>query len=264
MSDLLSLFHAPGRSMVYAQLTLVAALMLIAILIWGLFDSRTLGGDQVWVKPAKFAASFVIHFGTLAIIIAFMSPEVAQRRIIAITGWILAAVFIFEMAYIIIQAARAQHSHFNHTTPFHSAMYSLMGLGAVVLIAMPLAIAWLAKNDVAFGPATQAGILLGAIVSFVLTLVIAGYLGNQGGHFVGHQSDPQRVLPFLGWSTEVGDLRPAHFFALHALQILPLIGLYADRIGQGIFIVWVAAIAYAALTAGLFVQALLGQPLIRL
>ena len=125
------------------------------------------------------------------------------------------------MAYLIFQAAQAQHSHFNDTTSFHSMMYSLMGVGAVVLIALPVVIAWLAKGDIAFGPATQSGIWWGAIISLVLTVIIGGYLGGNGSHFVGDQSNLELVLPFFGWSTEVGDLRPAHFLSLHAWQVLP-------------------------------------------
>ena len=143
-------------------------------------------------------------------------------------------------------------------------MYSLMGVGAVILIALPVIIAWLAKSDIAFGPATQSGIWWGAVISFVLTLVIGGYLGGNGSHFVGNQSNPELVLPFLGWSTEVGDLRPAHFLSLHALQVLPLIGLWADRTDHGITTIWVAGFIYSALTIVLFIQALLGQPLIRM
>lgn len=127
MNDVLSLFQVPGRSLIFVQLTALSALVLIATLIWGQLDSRVLDGIQIWVKPAKFAASFVIHFGTLAIFIAFMSPENSERNIVVIVGWILAIVFFAEMAYIIVQAVRVQHSHFNHTTPLYSLMYSLMG-----------------------------------------------------------------------------------------------------------------------------------------
>ena len=139
-----------------------------------------------------------------------------------------------------------------------------MGVGAVVLIALPVVIAWLAKGDIVFGPATQSGIWWGAIISFILTVIIGGYLGGNGSHFVGDQSNPELVLPFFGWSTEVGDLRPAHFLSLHALQVLPLIGLWADRTDQGITTIWVAGFIYLALTVALFIQALFGQPLIRI
>ena len=250
--------------MVFVQLTALSVLLLIAILIWGQLDQRTLDGVPVWVKPAKFAVSFLVHFSTLAIIVALMSPENAELRIVAGVGWVLAAVFVAEMAYLIFQAAQAQHSHFNDTTSFHTMMYSLMGVGAVVLIALPVVIAWLAKGDIAFGPATQSGIWWGAIISFVLTVIIGGYLGGNGSHFVGDQSNPKLVLPFFGWSTEVGDLRPAPFLSLHALQVLPLIGLWADRAAHGITTIWVAGFIYLALTIALFIQALFGQPLIRM
>ena len=250
--------------MVFVQLAALSALLLIATLIWGQLDPRVLDGVPVWVKPAKFAVSFLVHFTTLAIIVALMSAENAELRIVAGVGWVLAAVFVAEMAYLIFQAAQAQHSHFNDTTSFHSVMYSLMGVGAVVLIALPVVIAWLAKGDIAFGPATQSGIWWGAIISFVLTVKIGGYLGGNGSHFVGDQSNPELVLPFFGWSTEVGDLRPAHFLSLHAFQVLPLIGLWTDRTDQGIATIWVAGFIYSALTVALFIQALFGQPLIRI
>ena len=264
MSDLLAPLLVQGRSLVFVQLTVLSALLVIATLIWGQLDQRTLDGVPVWVKPAKFSISFLVHFATLAIIVALMSPENAELRIVAGVGWVLATVFVAEMAYLIFQAVQAQHSHFNDTTSFHSMMYSLMGVGAVVLIAMPVVIAWLAKSDIAFGPATQSGIWWGAIISFVLTVIIGGYLGGNGSHFVGDQSNPELVLPFFGWSTEVGDLRPAHFLSLHALQVLPLIGLWADRADHGITTIWVAGFIYIALTVALFIQALFGQPLIRI
>ena len=264
MSDLLASFLVQGRSMIFVQLTALSGLLLIATLSWGQLDQRTLDGVPVWVKPTKFAVSFLVHFATLAIIVALMSPENAELRIVAGVGWVLATVFVAEMVYLIFQAVQAQHSHFNDTTSFHSMMYSLMGLGAVVLVALPVVIAWLAKDDIAFGPATQSGIWWGAIISFVLTVIIGGYLGGNGSHFVGDQSNPELVLPFFGWSTEVGDLRPAHFLSLHALQVLPLIGLWADRTDHGITTIWVAGFIYLTLTITLFIQALFGQPLIRI
>ena len=264
MNDLLAPFLVQGRSMIFVQLTALSALLVIATLIWGQLDQRTLDGVPVWVKPAKFSISFLVHFATLTIIVAVMSPENAALRIVAGVGWVLATVFVAEMVYLIFQAVQAQHSHFNDTTSFHSMMYSLMGLGAVVLVALPVVIAWLAKDDIAFGPATQSGIWWGAIISFVLTVIIGGYLGGNGSHFVGDQSNPELVLPFFGWSTEVGDLRPAHFLSLHALQVLPLIGLWADRADHGITTIWVAGFIYLTLTITLFIQALFGQPLIRI
>jgi len=66
MSDLLASFLVQGRSMVFVQLTALSVLLLIAILIWGQLDQRTLDGVPVWVKPAKFAVSFLVHFSALS------------------------------------------------------------------------------------------------------------------------------------------------------------------------------------------------------
>ena len=52
--------------MVFVQLTALSVLLLIAILIWGQLDQRTLDGVPVWVKPAKFAVSFLVHFWALS------------------------------------------------------------------------------------------------------------------------------------------------------------------------------------------------------
>ena len=68
----------------------------------------------------------------------------------------------------------------------------------------------------------------------------------------------------MGWSASVGDLRPAHFVSLHAMQALPLLGVWTDRQGKGAGLVKIAAVVYAAITLALFVQALMGSPLIRL
>ena len=145
MRNLLAPFFVWGHSMMLVQLTILCALVLLATLTWGQFDQRTLDGVGVWVKPAKFSVSFLVHFATLAIIVNLMSPENKKLRIVAGVGWLLAVVFVAEMMYLFFQAAQRQHSHFNETTAFHSALYSLMGVGAVVLIALPVVIAWYAQ-----------------------------------------------------------------------------------------------------------------------
>ena len=76
-------------------------------------------------------------------------------------------------------------------------------------------------------------------------------------------------MPIVGWSTEGGDLRVAHFVGLHGLQILPLLGLALVRFGPPWVpmrdrsrLVGVAAAFWMAMTLLLTWQALRGQPLI--
>ena len=249
---------------VFTQLTATAMALLVLTLLWSVADPRLLDGVPVWMKPAKFSLSFVVHFGTLALIVAALSPALRQSRLIAIAGAVMAVAFLAEMGYLFFQAAQAQHSHFNVDTTFHFVAYQVMGIGAVLLIAMPVLVAHVARRETTLGPNTRQGIWWGALLSLGLTLVVAGYLSNGAGHYVGTPSPDAATLPLFGWSAEVGDLRPAHFLSLHALQVLPLVGLWADRNGRSGPVIPVAAALYGIATTAVFVQALMGLPLIRL
>lgn len=229
-------------------------------------DTRTLDGSSVWLKPAKFALSFVVLYATLALVAERLSAAVRDGRAMRLTLAVMTVATAGEMAYISAQAGRGVHSHFSVQTPYTALMYTLMGIGAVALVLGIGAIGGLAWRDRAarFGPALRLGVGLGFGLSALLTLAVAGYLGGNGSHFVGTPSPGAAALPWLGWSLEVGDLRPAHFLALHAMQALPLLGLWLDRRGGASpRRMWAAAAAYAGVTAAVFVQALLGLPLLR-
>ena len=239
--------------------------LLLGFIAAGAVDTRTLQGDNVWLKPAKFALSLAVLYLTMAPVIECLSAQVRQGRTLRATLAVMILATVLEMGYIATQAGRGVHSHFNLDTPFTALMYTLMGIGAVALVAGVGVVGVLALRDrgARLGPALRLGVGLGFMLSAVLTLVVAGYLGGNGSHFVGTPSPSAARLPMLGWSLEVGDLRPAHFLALHAMQVLPLLGLWLDRRGGGQRLLWVAAAAYAALTLAVFAQALLGLPLLR-
>jgi hypothetical protein len=89
-----------------------------------------------------------------------------------------------------------------------------------------------------------------------------------GAHSVGVE-DGGPGLPVTGWSTVGGDLRVAHFFELHRLQALPLLGfLLANfgpiwlRSGHRVALVWTAGLAYLGLVLILTWQALRGVPVV--
>lgn len=231
-----------------------------------LLDPRLLGDEPTWLKPFKFAISFAALFATLAIFTKTLSE--ANRYGVIVIGAVLAcaAAFLFEMAYMMGQAARVELSHFNESSPFHEMMYGLMGVGATALMASIAAVGALVLLDksASIGSATRLSIVLGALITAVLTSWIGGELAGNGGRFVGTPSVGGPTVPIVGWSMEVGDLRPAHFLSLHALQVVPLIGWYADRTARSDFIVWSSAALYSLLTVVIFFQALGGAPLISL
>ncbi len=253
----------------FLTLTVLALVLLGLSGAWSFIDQRTVDGVAVWVKPLKFALSFALLFATIALVKSRLSRKLQDGWPMRVIGWAMGAAFLAEMGYLFYQAARAEASHFNIDTPFHRTMYEVvMGGGAVTLVLGVGLIGWLAQRDrgTDLGPGLRAGIFLGFGLTFVLTLITAGYLSGNGGHFVGLHPEGGAVLPLFGWSGVTGDLRPAHFAALHAMQALPLLGLWLDRRGAvgAARKVQVAALVYTALTFAIFAQAILGLPLMPL
>jgi hypothetical protein len=89
---------------------------------------------------------------------------------------------------------------------------------------------------------------------------------NRRAHAVG-VPDGGPGLPFVNWSREGGDLRPAHALGLHALQILPLAAWALGLLGrltpaQQTTAVFGLAAVYLLVTAVVLLQALQGRPLV--
>ena len=239
----------------------LTTLFLIALQV----DNRLLYGVSVWSKPLKFALSLGMYFGTL-LLMARLLPvghlNSGRHHAIALSLIFVAA---FEMVYIAIQAALGEPSHFNKTTAFHGVMYSLMGIGAVWLT---IGLAWLAvliaEHNDRSDPLVLA-ILLGLGISAALGGGFGGYLGGQESHWVDAVPNDANGLWLFNWSNNGGDLRVAHFFGLHAMQVIPIFALVLPRVlgltKKRIAIV-VFSLGYSALCVYTFAQALQGQPFI--
>jgi hypothetical protein len=247
-------------------LTAISTAMMAVGLIWALFEARQFQDSLVWIKPFKFALSLSVFFATLALAFDRLSDGVQRQSKWRIVIAVLAAAFWLEMLYISAQAALGTASHFSVDTPFHGIMYSLMGVGAASLVAGTALIGWAVLRDGAstLGGDLRFGIGVGFILSTVLTLITAFTLGGNGGHFVGVPPAGAAVIPFFGWSAAVGDLRPSHFVALHAMQAIPLLAwAVAGRASARAWIIG-GSVGYSALTLALYAQALMSLPLIRL
>jgi hypothetical protein len=115
----------------------------------------------------------------------------------------------------------------------------------------------------ALPPAYAWGIRLG-LIGALLSAAVGGVMIEHGGHAVG-AADGGPGLPFVNWSSEAGDLRASHAVGLHALQILPLAGYVLSRLlPRELSVAALAAVAvvYGTLFAWLYIQAVLGQPII--
>jgi hypothetical protein len=223
-------------------------------------DMRTLQGVNVWVKPAKFAISIGLFALTQAYFLSLVRAERQGNAGIRYVVWGTILSAGFELAYIAFQAARGEASHFNLTTGLHIAMYALMGVGAVALVLTMVPLAFeIGKYAVpGLPPLLKSAIVAGLVFSTVATLVVAGYMSQYMGHSVGADHGQ---FPLMGWNRSGGDLRVAHFFALHAQQAFPLVAwgltLWPKPLQRISLLGFVSA--YAALVLYTFVDALQGH-----
>jgi hypothetical protein len=161
-----------------------------------------------------------------------------------------------------------------------------MALFIALTWVMTLLTAWLLVTtrrlpDPVFAQALRLAVVVAAVgmaVGFFMTSPTEVQIGAAeagggmpivGAHSVGAE-DGGPGLFLVGWSTEGGDLRVGHFVGLHALQVLPLVGLGLSRLGPRwlgtgprIGLVWVVSLAYLGVVVLTTWQALRGQPLIR-
>src|SRR5579883_2576582 len=211
-------------------LTLVslAMLPLIVVCLLGLvLDHQLITGVPAWTKPLKFAISISIYCFTFVYLLTFIK---GPRRIVTIAGTITALCLIGEMALIILQVLRGTTSHFNFTTPFDSVVFESMGAMISILWVAGFVVAIVLlrqkSSDTDWAWALRFGIitaLLGMNVAFLMIAQPGPYAGISGAHSIG-VVDGGPGLPFLGWSTVGGDLRVPHFFGLHGLQVLLIVG----------------------------------------
>ena len=253
-----------AREPLLAGTGLLLVAMMLPTVLGLLVERRTLNGINVWVKPLKFQGSVGLYLLTLAWFWDYV-PEATRRRAwLKVVAWFAAAAALGEIAYITLQAGRGVHSHFNDTTAWEAAAYSLMGVGAIILTGASLvlgAVLW--RRSIPLSPAFRLAVVLGLVLTFVLGTASGIAAATNGGHWVGGAHTDTGGLAIFGWSRTGGDLRVAHFFGMHAMHVLPVIGWIVSRVAperRAECFVWFASAAYVALTAAVFAQALVGRP----
>ena len=268
-------------------LTVYSVVMIVVTIltILGIFvDPRIITGVPAWVKPTKFAISTCVYAFTLVWLVRFV--QTAHPRLTRVITSVTAALFTIELSIIILQAARGTASHFNQSTPLDALLYRIMGTGIllvwlITLLTVILLLLQRFKNPVLAWTLRLSTLmaLIGMVPGFLMTINLspaqrAMIAAKQtplsfGAHSVGVE-DGGPGLPFLGWSTVGGDLRIAHFFGLHGLQVLIIVGLLLIQFGSRwrlarghqLALLWTAAAGYLGLVVILTWQALRGQSII--
>ncbi len=198
------------------------------------------------MKPLKFAVSIAILLVTIALILRVLTLGDLSRRLLS---WTLASMMAVEMAAILGQALRGQASHFNTRTAFDTAVWNVMLVAILVALAVLVAITVIAtarpiRVEPVLAFAIRAGLWL------LLLVAVSGFaMGGRGSHAVG----------------AAGDLRVPHFFAMHGLQVLPLVALISRWLPLGERGRWgmvaLTALVWCAICLGTLAQAFAGRAL---
>jgi hypothetical protein len=229
----------------------------MACLILMQFDSTQVLGINAWIKPLKFFVSIFVYSWTMGWLLHYLK----EPKKVSYFNTMVLIVLIFEQVYVVFRAARGEQSHFNFSSATAIILYSMMGVAITIMVVWTGYFAYLffRRKFPELSGSYVWGIRLGMLF-FVIFSLGAHVMASSTGHTVG-AADGGSGLPLVNWSREYGDLRAAHFFGMHALQLLPLFGFYISKTSRTTIIV---SIVYCLLVSVVFAQAVLGKPLLGL
>jgi len=255
-----------SRNPLLFNVAIAHIILLIVMAMIAPFDHRLVMGINPWIKPIKFSSSITIYTLTMGWFLYELHLRDAVKRGV---NWVIASSMVIEITLIILQAARGVRSHFNTTTVFDTAVFGVMGVAILfntLVVAYVTVRFWMTETKV---PAPYLwGIRIGLLI-FLFASLEGGVMASHLAHSVG-VADGGPGLPIVNWSVKGGDLRVAHFFGMHALQVLPLVGYlfsirgWESRLRNATRWTQAAGAVYGLLALLLFLWAMAGRPLIAL
>ncbi|PWU00763.1 MAG: hypothetical protein C5B52_08350 [Bacteroidetes bacterium] len=230
-----------------------AAVIICAILIQ--FDTRTVLGIDVWIKPLKFFLSVGILSWTMAWYLDYLTRKKAVKRY---SRFLVFSLFC-ETSIISLQSARGIRSHFNLTSPLNSILFNIMGVLIAFFVLYTAYICYLFFKQKQFNlPMVYVwGIRIG-LIFFIIFSFEGGVMVRHLGHTVGGE-DGGPGIPLLNWSTLYGDLRIAHFLGMHSLQIIPFCAYYITKTKASLIIL---SLIYLLVVSSILVISLRGISLV--
>lgn len=236
-------------------------LVFILLLMYYPFNHVRVLGINSMIKPIKFALSIWIYSWTMSLILNY----VEDKHKVKTYSWVAVIAMCFEQFAITSQALRGQLSHFNRADIYGIILFTLMGIFILTITLWTVYITYIfikQKTD-NLSPVISLGIKIG-LVYFIVFSLFGGYISGLQGHTVG-STDGGSGLLFLNWSTLYGDLRVAHFFGIHSLQIIPLFAILFEKYVSKIYAfraTQVFSILYFSLILFSLIQGLMGLPFI--
>jgi hypothetical protein len=229
----------------------IAAVICIGLLF---IDDRQVAGINTWIKPFKFYVSIGVFAWTISWYMVYLEKQSAVK----VYSYVVVITMLIEMVLITLQAARGVKSHFNVSTPMDGMFFSIMGISILTFTLWTLYILILFAMQQSFS--IPEGYLWGIRAGLLLFIIFAlegGLMASMLRHTVGGE-DGSEGFPLLNWSKQFGDLRIAHFFGMHALQLLPFAGYFLFKTKTKMIIF---SVIYFLLVSFLLLRALRGMPL---
>lgn len=226
----------------------------ICLVLAGITTTQVMG-INAFVKPIKFFVSIWIFCWTMG----WYTGLLPQRRNVAVYNWVVVVTMTLELVIITGQAALGKLSHFNFSSAFDGLLFGVMGTAITLFTLWTAYIGYLffLLKTTSIPPTYLWGIRLGILLFVVFAFEGFAIVANSA-HTVG-APDGGPGLPATNWSTDHGDLRVAHFFGMHALQLIPLFGYYMARRPWQVMLL---AVGYCICVTLLLTQALAGKPLL--
>ncbi len=252
------------RNKLLAYLGTFFLLFTVVLSINAIVNPKQILGINSMIKPIKFALSTWIYGWTLAYLLYYVNNQnkVKWFSILAVVT------MVYENSVITIQAFRGKLSHFNQTEIVGGILYSIMGIMIVWVSSatLVLAIRFIRQKTYTISQPFALSIKIGLIL-FVLFSFFGGYMSAINSHNVGGEIG-KAGLPLINWSTLFGDLRVAHFFGIHSLQLIPLMGYYFSKNisdqAKASKLIWIVAIVYFSFVCFTAFQAIQGLPFIKI
>ena len=239
-------------------------MLAILLSLYAFINTEEVLGINSMIKPIKFCISTWVYAWTMAYLLFYVNNQKKVKWYSILASFVM----IFENGVITVQAFRGKTSHFNQSELAGGILYALMGVMIVWLTTATLniAIRFILQKTYTISSSFALSIKIGLIM-FVVFSFLGGYMSAINTHNVGGETG-QAGLPFLNWSTLFGDVRVAHFFGIHSLQLIPLFGYMMsssvkDESKAKTFI-WIGTLFYLSFVCFTMYQALNGLPFIKL
>ncbi|MGF1639299.1 MAG: hypothetical protein ACFCUU_19635 [Cyclobacteriaceae bacterium] len=237
--------------MFYFGLLMLGGAILTAILTQ--YTSSQIMGANAYLKPMKFYLSGFILAWTMGYFMQFLD----NQKQVSIYNWVYVITIGYELLAITLQAALGKQSHFNKDTAFDQSVFYLMGfmITLVTLWTGYMTYLFFVQKEFSASPiliwSIRLGLLMTVVFAFQGGLMAALLRHGMGG------LDGGAGLPLVNWSRHHGDLRVAHFFGIHAAQIIPFVSILFAKSIQHVFVIATIFFVFVTLT---LIQAFLGKP----